>query len=381
MFYDIILYTPMYVTLFWAITLLLSNRKKNLAKYFLGIFMAAAFLVYVSHAIFFHKEQGLYLYIDPIYTLGSLLVYPLYYVYIKILSVDTCFQKKNWILFAPAIVLSGLTLLVYLLMPSVERTDYISTYFFYSKKGHADSLLQKIQRIIYHTGRGVFVIQVFYLLYKGSGLIKKYNKRIANFYSNIEDKSILWVNLLLWSFVATSLMSVVFNAIGKHYFLDAPLLLLIPSAIFSVLLFMIGIEGYMQNHSVRDLVSDEAEETLPDVLQSNKERLKEKLVQFFEIEKIYRNPNLKITDVSFLLNTNRTYVSQIINTDFDCSFSEFVGRYRIQEAKELLKTATATTYTLDYICHEVGFGSLHSFIRVFKKSTGCTPGSYRERYL
>ena len=371
----------MYVTLFWAVTLLLSNRKKNLAKYFLGIFMTAAFLVYVSHAIFFHNEQDLYLYFDPIYTLGSLLVYPLYYVYIKILSIDTFFKKKNWILFAPALILSGLTLLVYLIMPSLERTDYISTYFFYSKTGQTDSLLQKTQRIIYYTGRGVFVIQVFYLLYKGSGLIKKYNKRIANFYSNIEDKSILWVNLLLWSFVVTSIMSVVFNAIGKHYFLDAPLLLLIPSAIFSVLLFMIGIEGYMQNHTVRDLVSDEAKETLPDVLQSNKKRLKEKLVQFFEIEKIYRNPNLKITDVSFLLNTNRTYVSQIINTDFDCSFSEFVGRYRIQEAKELLKTATATTYTLEYICHEVGFGSLHSFIRVFKKSEGCTPGYYKEQYL
>ncbi len=381
MFYDIILYTPMYVTLFWAITLLLSNRKKNLAKYFLGIFMGAAFLVYLSHAIFFHNEQNLYLYIDPIYTLGSLLVYPLYYVYIKILSVDTSFKKKNWILFAPAIILSTLTLTVYLLMPSSERVDYISTYFFHSKTGQTDNFLQKTQRVIYYTGRMVFVIQVFYLLFKGSGLIKKYNKRIANFYSNTEDKSIIWVNLLLWSFVITSLMSIVFNAIGKYYFLDSPFLLLIPSTIFSVLLFIIGLEGYMQNHTVRDLVTDEAKETLPAILQSNKERLKERLIECFEIEKIYRNPDLKITDVSFLLNTNRTYISQIINTDFDCSFSEFVGQYRVQEAKELLKTASATNYTLDYICQEVGFGSLHSFIRVFKKSEGSTPGAYRERYL
>jgi len=47
----------MYVTLFWAVILLLTKRKKNLAKYFLGVFMVAAFLVYLSHAVFFHGEE------------------------------------------------------------------------------------------------------------------------------------------------------------------------------------------------------------------------------------------------------------------------------------------------------------------------------------
>ena len=74
---DLIIYTPMYVTFFWALVLLTSAGKKNRAKKFLGVFMAAAFLVYLSHSFFFEKNLETYLIFDPVYTLSSLSVYPL----------------------------------------------------------------------------------------------------------------------------------------------------------------------------------------------------------------------------------------------------------------------------------------------------------------
>ena len=378
MFYELILYTPMYVTFFWMVTLLLTKRKKNLAKYFLGIFMFAAFLLYFSHAVFFHEEKHLYLYIDPIYTFSSLLFYPLYFVYIKLLSIDISFKKENWILFLPAFVIAGLTFLNYLLMDDLERMNYIDTYFFNTNHSLKRTILQKAQRIIYTIGRIVFTIQVFYFLYNGSKLIKTYNKRIANFYSNTSNKTINWVKLLLLSFVITSVMSVVFNIIGKHYFLNSSLLLLIPSTIFSLLLFFIGYEGFMQNHTVINLINDEKEEPIINHTNTNQEKLKEKLITCFENDKVFHNPELKITDVSRLLNTNRTYISHLINTDFECSFNDFVNKYRINEAKEILKSNSSSKYTLEYIAESVGFGSLHTFIRVFKKMVGKTPGVFKD---
>jgi len=357
--------------------ILLTKRKKNLAKYFLGVFMFAAFLLYFSHAIFFHEEKYLYLYIDPIYTFSSLLVYPLYFVYIKLLSIDASFKKENWILFFPAFVIGGLTFLNYLLMDDMERLNYIDTYFFNTNHILKNTFLQKIQRIIYTIGRLIFTIQVFYFLYKGSKLIQIYNKRIANFYSNTANKTINWVKLLLLSFVITSVMSVIFNIIGKHYFLNSPLLLLIPSTIFSLLLFFIGYEGFMQNHTVINLINDEKEEPIISHANTNQEILKEKLIACFENDKIYHNSELKITDVSRLLSTNRTYISHLINTDFECSFNDFVNTYRINEAKKTLKLNSSTKYTLEYIAESVGFGSLHTFIRVFKKMVGVTPGTYK----
>ncbi len=376
MFYELILYTPMFVTFFWAVTLLLTPKSKNIAKFFLGIFMLAAFLVYFSHAVFFHGEKSFYLYIDPIYTFGSLMVYPLYFVYIKLLSIDTEFKKQNWFLFLPAILISGVTFILYFIMTDIERSEYIDTVFFNTKKLEKATFIQKTQHIVYIIGRFLFAIQVFCFLIKGSKLIKTYNTRIANFYGDIEDKTINWVNLLLWSFVITSIMSIAFNLIGKHYFYHSTLLLLIPSTIFSVLLFMIGFEGSMQNHTITELLIDEEKETQHQTNTSD-ELLKERLIECFEKDKIYHHQNLKITDISSLLNTNRTYISNVINNDFKVSFSDFVNTYRIDEAKTLLKSKSASKYTLEYIAEKVGFSSAHSFIRVFKKLVGKTPSTYK----
>jgi len=99
----------------------------------------------------------------------------------------------------------------------------------------------------------------------------------------------------------------------------------------------------------------------------------------FEQDKIYRNPDLRITDVSILVQTNRTYISKIINTGFHTSSRDFVNQYRVLEAKEILKTQTADKYTLEYISESVSFGSLHSFIRVFKELEGMTPGKFQDK--
>jgi AraC-like DNA-binding protein len=99
----------------------------------------------------------------------------------------------------------------------------------------------------------------------------------------------------------------------------------------------------------------------------------------FKNEAIYKNPDLKITQVSELLHTNRTYISKHINTEFSCTFSDFVNRYRIEEAKRLLTSESSKGYSLNYISEKSGFGSMGSFMRVFRDMEGITPGQYRER--
>ena len=95
-------------------------------------------------------------------------------------------------------------------------------------------------------------------------------------------------------------------------------------------------------------------------------------------DKIYKNSDLKITQVSAKLQTNRTYVSNIINSDFSSSFSDFVNRYRIDEAKKMLTDDLLKNYSMNYISEAVGFGSLNTFIRVFKEKEGLTPGRFRD---
>ena len=90
----------------------------------------------------------------------------------------------------------------------------------------------------------------------------------------------------------------------------------------------------------------------------------------------YRKTDLRITDVSSELNTNRSYISNIVNLDFGTTFSELINSYRVVYAKKLLQENSL--YVLDYIAEESGFASVNSLLRAFKKATGLTPGQYRK---
>ena len=378
MWIDLIIYTPMYVTGFWALVLLLSSGKKNRAKQFLGIFMILAFGVYFSHALYFQNQYSAYLFFDPIYIFSSLSVYPMYYWYIKLLTVESDIKPGNLKMFLPALAFSLTTSLVFVLMVPSERTQYLLAYLFRTEEMKAETILVTIQQFVFIASRVTFMLQIFIFLILGRKLVLQYNSRIANFYSDLESKTIVWVNLLLYSFFVTSLMSIIFNLIGRSVFSGSVVLLLIPSIIFSVLLFFIGFQGYMQNYTVIDLVADEQDQADLSMKEYNQAQLKVKLLDLFVNQEIYKNRDLKITLVSQKLQTNRTYVSNLINTEFKCTFSEFVNQYHVIEAKKQLEESKQQNYSLNYISEASGFGSIHSFIRIFKELEGITPGKYRD---
>jgi AraC-like DNA-binding protein len=376
---DLIIYTPMYVTFFWAVVLLISKRENNRAKFFLGVFMFVAFLLYLSHAHFFKKAVYTFQFFDPLYMFASLSVYPLYYWYIKLLSVETSYKWHNLKLLAPAALFTFTTIVLYLLMSESERQTYLNELLLNRDKHSTDSKLVGLQKTIYMISRIVFILQVLYFLVKGQKLVKRYNKQVANFYSNLESRSILWVNFILYSMVITAILSILFNIIGRSFFMESIFFLLIPSLLFSVLLFFIGFLGYMQNHTVIDLETEVLQSENQTSKSYNTSKLNEKLLHIFANEAIYKNPDLKITHLSEKLHTNRTYISKHINTEFSCTFNDFVNRYRIEEAKRLLTDESSKTYSLNYISEKSGFGSMGSFMRVFRDFEGITPGQYRER--
>ncbi len=377
MWHDLVIYTPMYVTAFWAVVLLISPIKKNLPKHFLGLFMVVAFLVYFSHMLYFKQKFVAYLFMDPIYMFASLAVYPMYFWYIKLLTVETRINYKNlWLLF-PSLIFAVATAVVYLLISETEKKEYLNLFLLERTAFSELSRWAAVQAAIFAGGRLIFSVQVVLILIYGRKLVIRYNQHIANFYSNLEDKTIVWVKYLLYSFVVTSVMSLTFNIIGRSVFIEHSIWLLLPSLIFSVLLFFIGLQGYMQNHTVQDLKRDEEQQPAKTKI-LNHEQLKINLLRLFSEEKIYKQSDLKITHVSLSLQTNRTYISNLINQEFNCSFSEFVNKFRINEAKFIMSDRTYYNYSLDHISEVAGFGSVSTFIRVFKEYEGITPGKFRE---
>ncbi|XOK62319.1 helix-turn-helix domain-containing protein [Paenibacillus elgii] len=101
------------------------------------------------------------------------------------------------------------------------------------------------------------------------------------------------------------------------------------------------------------------------------------MVQMKErIHEQYANPNLSLTFLGSELNVNPKYLSQMFKEEFGVNFLDYVSELRIGEAKRLL---TETEETVQDIGARVGYPSVRSFLRVFKKATGVTPGEFRKK--
>ena len=85
----------------------------------------------------------------------------------------------------------------------------------------------------------------------------------------------------------------------------------------------------------------------------------------------YLNPSLTIEEIARVLNTNRTYVSKLVNLYFGMSFRDYLSSLRMDYAKQLMKDEPDAS--LDYIAVKSGLLSSTQFIRQFREVEGVTP--------
>jgi AraC-like DNA-binding protein len=104
--------------------------------------------------------------------------------------------------------------------------------------------------------------------------------------------------------------------------------------------------------------------------------MKGKLLDIMQREKPYLNNELRLDDISRLMNLSRNHTSQIINEHFNLSFFDFVNRYRIVDAKNLLMNNEKNGLTITQIAYDVGFNNRASFYKAFKKFTDYNPSEY-----
>jgi len=94
---------------------------------------------------------------------------------------------------------------------------------------------------------------------------------------------------------------------------------------------------------------------------------------------IYENysDDIMLTDLADYLNISPKYCGILFKQLSDNNFKDFLNRYRIERAKEIIeKNPSVKIVDLSTM---VGFNSSNSFIRVFNKYVGITPGAYLER--
>lgn len=349
---------------------------RNMAKTRLLFFMATATLLYLAHFIYFNRLMAVIPLTDAIYCICNLAVFPLYYLYIEEL---TDYRPNRWrqaICLLPSL-LGGMAVgLLYILMDRQEMTLFIEHYL-YGNEFASLSGLTFWQAMIHVAVRIVFALQVPLVLYFGFRRITAYNAVVETNYSDIEGKRIVWVKTLLVLFAVTSLVSFVFNLIGRQRFIDEAVPLAIPAVLFSMLLLLIGHVGLNQRFSVQDIEAEVFLESEPIPEDCAYSELLEKIRKLMSEEKLYLYPNLKVSDLARLLNSNRNYIYNAINVEMGISFSDYINSQRVDYASQLLKAHPELS--INDVMFKSGFTSTSAFYRNFKKFKGITPTARRTR--
>jgi AraC-like DNA-binding protein len=363
---------PVVTSLFWAIVLLRNYHKDN-AKFSLGIFMALTTLLYACHALFFLNNNLLYLKVDSLYLLASLSVYPTYYIYVRLLTIDEKLHVGHLKHFIIPVILSVILSILHIAAPLEQEQHYFQNTLL---ANNVHSIFSEgssawLSRVFY-ISRLIFAFQVFIYLAQGYKIASKHNKRLKHYYSNLENRQLVWIKLLSIIFWTASTASTVFNIIGRGQFVQNSDSLIIPSIIFSSIIFTVGLQGSKQKisiikHACKNISTQQT---------SNIEKNKKDLAILIRKYNVYLEPDITLQQVSNLINARQEDIKRLISQEYGEDFNSFINRHRTGHARQLIKSGSNKSFNAYKIAKESGFSSKTSFIHAFKTHEGVSLKKY-----
>lgn len=105
-----------------------------------------------------------------------------------------------------------------------------------------------------------------------------------------------------------------------------------------------------------------------DPAKENAKRLKKSIDDFYSSRKKLSN---EIKELGF----SRQQIAEMFKQEYGLTPKNYIDSLRIEKTKKLL---THTTDEIIDIAYSVGFNSISTFYRIFKKHTGKSPSVYRE---
>jgi|GEM_PF-1777465 len=374
--YYLLISLPSSVCLGWAVWLLLLKSNKDQAQDFLGWMMVVGFVLYLSYIPYFLHRFSIFVLLLPVYTLATLLIYPMYHYYVRLLVETKVFSIWQR-LYLPAVVLGILMYGTLLILNNSERENLeviLQGQPFANL--NAETLPVITLLALYFISRLTFSILVIYTVILNFRLIQQYQYQLSNYYSDPENHSIKSLKYILTGMILTSVYSIVANGIGVPFFLNRPFLLIIPACSISILIFFLGYFGNSFHLVQLDFTHGEALDDTIEMELVFGEVFVANFQHRFVDNKAFLIPGLKITTLCEMLETNRTYLSVYINRTYQCNFCSLINKLRVEYSIKHLEQVSIEKYSLNYLAEMCGFSSLNTFYRTFQKEYGMTPGQF-----
>ncbi len=100
---------------------------------------------------------------------------------------------------------------------------------------------------------------------------------------------------------------------------------------------------------------------------------------FDAIQKKYKNPDLNVYELADALGMSRSLLNEKIQNTLGLSIAQFIRKYRLNVAKEMISNGTNTDMNISEIAYEVGFNDPKYFTRCFTREFKATPSELHNR--
>jgi AraC-like DNA-binding protein len=177
-----------------------------------------------------------------------------------------------------------------------------------------------------------------------------------------------------------SLASFAALALGRPILMQNDVLVLVIWSVFSISLYLIGLLGMRQNpiNPAYDAVTSSGKpQRWVETSLTPMEHLTDRIIAELEVNKVYLNSELSIVDFAKTIGSNRTYISAVINQNFNQNFCAFVNTFRFRELEKNI--VENPEYSIEKMAETCGFGSVNSMKRAVTIKTGLAFNDYRSQ--
>ena len=216
---------------------------------------------------------------------------------------------------------------------------------------------------------------IFYYFIKSLKIYKNYKVWTENQYSNTFELELKWLRNFLFLFLVGAMIHL-FNTIIDFIY-ELPFDQDYYWQLFTVVtIIYVGVSGLNQRQEKNLIFEHQSiKQEKSKIKESSVDELafKERLQDYMVSKKPFLDPDLTLRDLASKLNTNTTFISGVINNQFEKNFNDFVNEYRVQEFQRAIANPVNKNLTLVDIAYDCGFNSKATFNRAIKKFTGKIP--------
>ena len=384
---------PIYQMMYYAVQLITLRKGSDQSRRPLGFLMLLMVVYLVINATIYLGYYKLFKY-SYIAQLPILLaIIPTYYLYLRAIlnSSGRMFSKPPVVYYLPSIFILLLNFVAIANM-SPDQND-----FFLSSGGllssNSDNAIN-FAVLIFLLGNAVFiaaqVIITPFLYFRTMNKLRNTRKNNTTYLPHFQ---LLWSHIILISVISFVILCSFMNLITPAYnhFLS--------SLINIGLLISGGLAGYFglkQDKLYIEVAGVTTEEfkinNVDNATNKSNDEYNETIISDEEVKDItsqlqhhlvndkpYKNKEIRVIDLARKIGTSKQKLTYVIKNVMETNFYGIMNKYRVLEAKELLKQPKNKNYNIDVISEMAGFQSKSSFNACFKKVTGQTPSEFRKK--